>query len=344
MSGAWPTNVPFDQYQRYRIAAEVASELAASNASRGPLRVLDVGGQFFDLEIGPRRPIAEFLPNCRTVTVDLAESPLRHYVRARGEALPFAQTSFDLVVSVDVLEHVGPALRPALVAELTRVSGRAIVLAAPFRGEYVSQAEDLFARFVERTAGTVQGQLKEHRENGLPDLDATQNLLVDAGWTTYVFPYGNLWRWLLMMIDKHAFPTVGISRAVYREIDERFNRDLFETDREAPCYRHFIVAAKNAGDPVLPFVRARFGGHAEATGPQAAPMLELAALHAANQEICTIRQASDSARYHADLQDQIASRDAYIAKLEGQLRAVERSFSYRIGRIVRRWFPRAAGV
>ena len=170
---------PFDQYQRYMITSAVAHAMtdrgadadagagAGTNQARGP-RVLDVGGHHTDFWGRPRRPIAEFLPELSTVTLDVGPNPIAGYVRGRGDALPVRDGSFDLVCAVDVLEHVPAAARPTLVNEMTRASRRAVLLAAPFDHPEVERAEKFVTDFIQRTCGYDQGQLREHRERGLP--------------------------------------------------------------------------------------------------------------------------------------------------------------------------------
>ena len=347
--------VPFDQYQRYRITAEIAGAFGPSGPT--PPRALDVGGHFSDPDGTPRRPISEFLPAWRTVTADLPSSPLAGYVRARGDELPFADRSFDLVSSVDVLEHVPADRRERLIGHLVRASRRVVMLAAPFASPLVSQAESLVAEFVERTCGYVQGQLSEHRERGLPDLDATRRQIEVSGWSAVVFRYGNLWRWLFMMIDKHAVAALPSSHAVHRLLDARYNEQAFATDTEAPCYRHFIVAAREADDPVLAFVRRRFAGqmvdpvrarNARGAADEAV-LLDLAALHADNQHLLAVneplRRAGEIARLDAEcteLRRHIEVRVRQVAELEDLVHSIEGSPSYRIAHALKRLIGRTS--
>jgi hypothetical protein len=349
-----PFDVPFDQYQRYRITAVLAAAARQSHAGGEAPRLLDVGGHFRDMYGGNRRPIREFVTGWDTITVDLPDSDLPGYVRARGDWLPFADGTFDLVSSVDVLEHVPPAARPRLLSELLRVSRRAVVLAAPFRSPLVEEAERAMADFVERVCGYVQGQLEEHRQQGLPEIEATTIPFVASGWHTAVFPYGNLWRWLFMMLDKHAVAALPGGRPVHQQMDEHYNRRLFALDRELPCYRHFIVASRRADDEVLSCAADRFGATAspatDVTDVAAGPhpfAFDLAALHAVNQEIQARGEAmrrdtqlAELYEQHAEAQRCLQAKDAYIAKLEAMLRTVESSWSHRLGRAVRKVWPR----
>jgi len=55
-------------------------------------------------------------------------------VRADGAALPFAADSFDLVLMIDVLEHVAPVARAAIVRECVRVARRTVAIGFPAGG------------------------------------------------------------------------------------------------------------------------------------------------------------------------------------------------------------------
>jgi hypothetical protein len=345
---------PFDQYQRYMITSAVAHAMTdgatARDDARGP-RVLDVGGHHTDFWGRARRPIAEFLPQLSTVTLDVGPNPNAGYVRGRGDALPVRDGSFDLVCAVDVLEHVPAEARPTLVREMTRASRRAVLLAAPFDHPEVERAEKFVTDFIQRTCGYDQGQLREHRERGLPDLAATCREFARAGWHVRVWGYGNLWRWVLMMIDKHAVSALGGSRLVQAAMDRTFNETRFAIDRDPPCYRHFVVATAAPDDPLLAHVEAAYGAVTRAAiaarpapDPAAiASMFALLELHAANQRIQQRleprREATHVAEVEARRDHALASLDAVTreaSRLERLLRDVERSPAFRVGRWARR--------
>ena len=350
---------PFDQYQRYMITSAVAHAMRDTRAresdARGP-RVLDVGGHHTDFWGRPRRPIAEFLPEFQTVTLDVGPNPNAGYVRGRGDALPVREGSFDLVCAVDVLEHVPAAARPTLVNEMTRASSRAVLLAAPFDHPEVERAEKFVTDFIQRTCGYDQGQLREHRERGLPDLAATHREFVRAGWHVRVWPYGNLWRWVLMMIDKHALQAMAGSKRAQVALDRAFNESRFAADREPPCYRHFVVAARSADDPVLAFVESAYGAVSAAAWRDRPPLdpaiaastFALLEAHGANQRIQVRfeperqhRQLADVAAHRTRLVAALDAMTAEATRLKDMLRAVERSPAYRVSTWVRRLVGRA---
>jgi hypothetical protein len=342
-----PIDAPFDQYQRYAITAAIARAMGGP----APPRVLDVGGHHLDFWFRPRRPLAEFLPEAPSVTVDLARSRLAGYACARGDALPFAEDRFDLVCSVDVLEHVPPAARPAVLAEVRRVSGRAAIVAAPFAAPAVARAEAIVSGFIRDACGYDQGQLLEHRTLGWPDLDAAAASFEAAGWHVRIFGYGSLWTWVLMMVDKHALQAVAGSKRAQVALDRAFNETRFAGDRVPPCYRHFVVAATRPDDPVLAFVEGAYGAlppAAAGAGAGADPAVveagfALLETHAANQRLAVRleperrhRQLGDVDAQRARVTAALEAMTAEARRLEGLLRGVERSPAYRLGRWARR--------
>ena len=86
--------LPFDQYQRYRLASDLLDEVRPKGTTWS---VLDVGGRTALLR--------SFLPRDRVVPVDLEASSERPLVLGDGSALPFADASFDAVVCVAAFKN-----------------------------------------------------------------------------------------------------------------------------------------------------------------------------------------------------------------------------------------------
>jgi hypothetical protein len=152
------------------------------------LKILDVGCGM----VG----IASYLRGWRVVGVDpemtgsaWCRSPV---LAASAAALPFADRSWDVVTCVDVLEHIEPPLRVAVMEELIRVSRRWVLVAFP-SGHEARQA-DLRAETAYREAGIAPpAWLSEHVRHPLPDPDELANALpsspaglrVTERWTYY---------------------------------------------------------------------------------------------------------------------------------------------------------------
>lgn len=233
------TELPFDQYQRYRLVADVLENVRLRGER---LRVLDVGGRTGLLR--------RFLPQDRVDLVDLEASEVSGLVLGDGSRLPFVDRAFDAVVSFDTLEHVPPGRREAFVDECLRVARRWAVIAGPYRSPEVERAEEDLRAFLERKLETRHRYLWEHHAHGLPERGAIEARLARAGARVVSIGHASLARWLPAMclalyLDRDA-PLRSIARRFHRFYNER----LYPSDVEEPVYRHAVVAA--IGDAPLP--------------------------------------------------------------------------------------------
>ena len=251
--------LPFDQYQRYRLVADLLRRLRGDGP---PLEVLDVGGRTALLRT--------FLGDDRIRLVDVEPSDVREgIVLGDGARLPFADASFDVVCSFDTLEHVPPAYRDAFLDEALRVSRKWAVVAAPFDQPGVAQAETLLQRFLADKLGIRHRYLEEHHENGLPNLAATRERFAAGGREVAVYGQGNLHRWLFMICVSMVLDEDPALRDLAGDVFAFYNERLYPSDAEEPVYRHVVVAAREGvelpdfGDVFPPPEAARAGTAAE---------------------------------------------------------------------------------
>lgn len=140
--------LPIDTWERHTIVARLAGEAAT---------VLDVGGVSGQLRL--------FLPRARIVALNVEEPA---DILFGGRTLPFGDTSFDVVTSLDVLEHLPRGDRAPHLRELARVARRSVVLCCPLgSAEHVAAERELAEWYVSVTGGRHRF-LEEHLERGLP--------------------------------------------------------------------------------------------------------------------------------------------------------------------------------
>ncbi|MGI8586982.1 MAG: methyltransferase domain-containing protein [Chloroflexia bacterium] len=239
--------LPFDQYQRYRIAGEILAAMGRFGVLPAAPRILDVGGYPGLL---PRFVEAD---GASTVVMDVVqdtESARRYgytYVIGSGMELPFADGSFDCVVSLDTLEHVPAEARPPLLAEMRRVGREAALFIGPVHREETALAEELLFDYIQWLIKAKQEQLAEHRGFGLPDFAATQQSFEGAGWATFAAAAGNLYNWLFMMVAKHYLISFRDEQSAEFELrlDRFYNLTFSETDRQEPAYRGVLLATRD---------------------------------------------------------------------------------------------------
>ncbi|HZU05700.1 MAG TPA: class I SAM-dependent methyltransferase [Chloroflexota bacterium] len=312
--------LPFDQYARHRDAREVAQ---AVRACEGPARlaVLDVGGYPCLL---PR-----FLPDDWVVVVDPAPGTGRGYLRASGLALPFRDASFDLVCSLDTLEHVPPAGRPRYLAELLRVSRRYVLVLAPFASAETERAEALLFEYIKTVLHAEHAQLREHRQYGLPELATTVDLLRAGGAACETFPCGYLYHWLPLMLLKHYLLSLDPEAAVHAALDRWYNASGVAADRRLPAYRFGILASKQGRTAVLAAVAERFAPAAPA------PVAELLARQDL-QLVLGLLALERGNRGPAPLLERLAAQERQIAALTREVETLRAHLAaIRRGRVMR---------
>lgn len=228
-------HLPFDQYQRYRLVTDVLERL---RGDRGTLKVLDVGGA--------EGTVLNFLDGDEVTILDrIAVEGVPGFVEGDATALPFEEGSFDYVMSVDTFEHIPPEARKKYLSELRRVGRNGVLLAAPFEGGGVREAEDLAAEFFRARYGRGHKWLDEHEEHGLPELDEARTFYEELGDAVTVLSNGYLPNWLVMIcLTFYSMSLKGETSRMSEKINHFYNRFLYEHDNVEPCYRYLVVALR----------------------------------------------------------------------------------------------------
>jgi ubiquinone/menaquinone biosynthesis C-methylase UbiE len=193
---------------RYRAVHRALRPLVAKGSS-----VLEVGAGAVT--------IGRYL-KCRTTAVDTAfgsvHDPKTERVSASACALPFPDGAWDVVCSIDMLEHIPPARRAAAIAEMVRVGKNVVAVALPVGDEAFK--EDIWTHeYYIRQHGKPHRYAKDHVELGLPDRKDIEFAFREAAARTgrnitlKIVPNLNLnFRHFYM---KYAFKSSVLGRALY---------------------------------------------------------------------------------------------------------------------------------
>jgi glycosyltransferase involved in cell wall biosynthesis len=236
-TSAQPT---FDQFQRYGIVSRAIDHLRKS------------GQTFSILEVGANthRILGQFLPNDNITYLD-QEIPAE--MQGAGDVLigdatnlNLADAAFDIVVALDVYEHIAPNQRRDFLHHINRVSRVATLLAAPFASAAVTTAENSASLFWNELFAKPYRWLVEHTENGLPDLTETQRLLNDIGVKQVHFGHGNLTIWCEMLKAHFASERAQELRAPIAAVDIFYRDELLLQDvGDAETYRQFLLCSRD---------------------------------------------------------------------------------------------------
>ncbi len=236
--------LPFDQYGRYRMVQQ-AVEAIRQALGKERLSILDVGGYYQEADGTPRLPSQQFLGDQDLTVLDLPPCPLPGYVQGDGTNMTFGDSSFDLVISCDTLEHIPPDLRDRFIGELVRVARYGVVLICPIDDFRTALAEKVLFAYIQAELHAKHDQLREHREYGLPQMPLVRRAFEQAGCALKDYPSGDLHAWLPMMLAKHYMLRFAESQPELQfGLDELYNRSYALRERREPSYRRLVVAAK----------------------------------------------------------------------------------------------------
>ncbi len=238
-------SLPFDQYQRYRLLAEIIERIRPDVE---PLRILDVGGYLQGGGQDDFLPVNAFLPHDRIIVADVKHSGPGRYIVASGEHLPFGDSSFDIVTALDTLEHLPSHVRRDFVHELCRTAGLAVIIIGPVYSLETRLAEEVLDQGIRYYINAVHPALKEHLDYGLPRTGEIREWLQEAGMHTHDFPDGFLPNWLFMMLMIHSFMQKGGAEELIRQLNRFYNVTIGKSDRRAPAYRQAFIAAREPLD------------------------------------------------------------------------------------------------
>jgi glycosyltransferase involved in cell wall biosynthesis len=263
----------FDQWQRYGTAARAIERL------RRPGQVFSI------LEVGANthRLLGKLLPNDRITYLDreipaaLRGAP--DIVQGDATRLTLPDGSFDLLVALDVFEHIEPVRRQDFLHHVTRVARQAAIVAAPFNSPEVIEAERDVSSYWDRLFAQPYRWLAEHADNGLPEYGATLAALDALGAAHCGFGHGRLDWWQELMKAHFAAEAHPALRPLLAAIDRHYRACLFDID-SAPHgnYRHFLFCARTpaALDPLRALCAEQPG-----TAAEPLPLIEtLAAIQA----------------------------------------------------------------
>ncbi len=321
----------FDQYSRYKACSDL---LRLAGFSPGN-SVLDVGS-------GPECLFGQFMPDAAMTYIDplMSENTGSNHIAGDVFDTRLDGRIFDCVSAVDVLEHVPPEHRQALLERLSSLGRNTLILGFPTSDSSSALETD---KAIEDQYRAVFGRdyswLEEHHRFGLPSLAETMQQLGDLGWHCQSVGHGHApWLQELLGFVICAWDIPGLKDIVLK-VSERFNRELYPHDFSPPHYRQFVIAARSPLSPaVMP------------AGTNNNIEMELAfraLMEDAHRQYfaASMRQLADTRDLPSRMEVAMAERDAATAERDAataerdaaieQLRLITNSRSWRLTRLLR---------
>lgn len=201
-------DLSWDRFIRLRAAADAA--IATKSRS-----VLDAGG--YDGALGL------FMPQASIDLIDPATTG--------GSVLqiPVADASYDVVVAIDVLEHIDPKDRARALSEFARAAKKWVILNYPCRDS--KPAQELMLKL------TNNSLVKEHVQWELPDSTWVLSELGKRGFKGTVQRYASIAVWLGQYVTQSLIPEVS------KQLNAHLVANYAEEPSSKPLY-HLIISER----------------------------------------------------------------------------------------------------
>jgi hypothetical protein len=223
----------------------------------GTLLGADVGGSVLDVG-GLSGGLSRFMPGAQVVALNVDGTGDMSY---DGGVIPFGDCSFDVVVSLDTLEHVPPCGRGRFIAECMRVARRTLLVAAPYGTHGHSAYEAKLDSLYRDVHGDYHRWLHEHVLNGLPcetDLAHYRQLLSVGGFEAKTYYCGDF-EWQCRSLERSL--TIRRSLGPLRKLSAaydllslaaRWPEPVFAEQAAETANRFYLLAECQAPDISTP--------------------------------------------------------------------------------------------
>ena len=207
-----------------------------------PGRILDVGGY-------PGR-MRNLSPDHDWVICDpLVDAP-GEQLRGSAIHLPIRDQSFDISVSLDVLEHIAPQNRADVLQEMIRVSRMGLILTFPFKDPLVEAAEKQVCDAYTHLHHKDHPWLAEHALYPLPDVDEIIQQLQSFGGQVAVFDLGDISRWVRLQLLDVFLEALPKSLDLATRLNQLYQDELYIHDFKSPAYRKVLLHLFHEDQPI----------------------------------------------------------------------------------------------
>ena len=229
--------LPFDLFERYQVAALLCRRLPSP-----PGAILDYGGYIGD-QGGHWADASDFGLAAVFTDVRPADSPRYIPIPALRDG------EFDMVLALDVLEHISAAERGAFLDRLDRLSRNYLLIAGPFASAETEEAEQSVREGLLRAGVSTHGFLSEHSKNGLPARNEILAWVREREYSVCELHGMSVSMWEVLQRTSLVLSHYQQYRTL-EKLNQSINRRLW-TGAGAP-YRRFLLISKQH-QPEVPF-------------------------------------------------------------------------------------------
>ena len=228
----------FDQFQRYKTVELIIDKVKKEN-NLEKIRILELGAN-------EECNLEKVLPNDIIMYSDLKlSSEMRkhkNFIEVDGTNMPqFSDGEFDVVIALDVLEHVPDDKRKSFLHEATRVARYISIVCFPYDSEYNIIAEKNANDYYKALFGENHIWLQEHIQNGLPKINDLITNLKDNRIEYESIYHGDIFIWQEMIKALFASYKSEQYNSYMESLNETYNKLAYCHDLSDRSYRVFLI-------------------------------------------------------------------------------------------------------
>lgn len=232
----------FDQFQRYKMVQIIVNSLK-EKIGKESVSILEIGGNN-QCNLGDMLPKEQIQYSNDTIPDELKGNS--RFIAIDGTNMPEIKTdAYDIVIALDVFEHIDPKQRENFLNETYRVAKYITILCFPFANGANENAERRLNNYYKAIYGRDHIWLKEHIENGLPVLEDTENILKKNKIIFNLFQHGDSDLWEEQMKALFCSYDVPGIMPILENVEELYCKDLYFHDIGENNYRVFLSMMKS---------------------------------------------------------------------------------------------------
>lgn len=232
----------FDQYQRYK-TVEIIISFIKKYIEKDKLTVLEIGSNA-EYNLGKMLPRDEIQYSDIELSEEMRDD--KRFIQLDGcNMSEITDGQYDIVIALDVFEHIPDEKREQFMVEVNRVSGYMAIVCFPYKTIYNESAERRVNSYYKMILGTNHKWLIEHIQNGLPEMEKVRGILKRNQILYQDFYHGDIFLWEEMM--KALFTVYGLQNGGYyfEEIDKLYEEQMYFSDSSDKSYRVFMMLSNN---------------------------------------------------------------------------------------------------
>lgn len=228
----------FHQFQRYKISQIIVNSIRSNNQV---FEILEVGAN-------NHKNLEHFLPNDNITYSDKnIPDELKHcsnYVECDATAMSiFENNSFDIVIALDVLEHIPVNKRKNFLSEINRVSKLGFLLSAPFSNKGIDEIEERVSTYYKTLCQEDIAWVKEHKINGLPNLtECIDFLKKELMLSPWILQHGSILIWEKLLRMELTTGLFSELISYWNLINDYYKKELFISEFDENGIKTFILS------------------------------------------------------------------------------------------------------